>query len=166
MYKQSKLYLILRFLVFFIGYCVLIWFVIYASGFHGRYIYRFIGGSMSIFFFGVLMDYQKRCQKYISFFDKHMRINAYHKNHAILKTKDLDIMYEDITSIRLRKIPVIGIIGIEIDANNHGNGILIHRFYKDFSDICRILYKQTIAFSQNVRVDSDVLDYLQRKEQL
>lgn len=165
MHRQKKSYLIIRFMFLFVSCCCLIWLLSQVIPLQGKYQIRCIGGCFVLFFYYMMMDYKNRCRKYVKFYDTYVRINAYHKN-AILNTKDLNVLYKDIKAIRLKRIPVFGVTGIEIDAFNYGNGIRIHRFYKNFPDLCSSLYHRVTAFSVEARIEENFINYLRRKDKL
>jgi len=165
MHPQKKSYLIIRFLFIFIVFCLLICFLLWLVPLHGKYRSRYIGGCFALFFYFITMDYKNRCRKYVKFYDTYVRINAHHKK-TILTTIDLDILYEDIRAIKVKKVPVLGVTSIVIDADNYGNGIKLHYFYRNFLDMCQTFYLRTTAFAPNVRIDDAFIDFLKRKKRI
>lgn len=164
MYTIKKSYLIAIYTLIFGGYFLLVWFLLHVSQLDGRYRSKFIGSSLAIVFLIVATDYKNRSRKYIKFNEKHVRINAYHKE-SLLKCRDIDILYEDIRAIKVKKLPIFGITSLIIDADNYGNGIKIHRLYNNFSGMCETFYIKTRAFAPNARLDKTFIEYARRNNE-
>lgn len=165
MHKIKKSYLLAINILIIGFFLLLVWALLETELLDGRFRSRFIGVSLGIIIFCVTADYKNRSRKYVKFNDKHVRINAYHKK-TITKVQNIDILYEDIRALKVKKIPVFGVTALLIDADNYGNNIKIIRAYKSFTDMCETFYLKTKAFAPDAKISSDYIDYLKRKNKL
>ena len=164
MHPHKKSYLFLYYAFLFVFFGVYFGIMIYLSGMTKKGVSNAILVSFCLYGLGVGMDYKNRSRKYVKFYDTYVRINAYHKL-GILKTYDINVVYEDIRAVRLKKSPVFGLPYIEIDADGFGSNIKLKRIYKNYRKMCETLYLKLLACAPNTKLDPKFIEYARRNNE-
>ncbi len=151
----------------------LYYFSLFLLGFLLLFVFSFITGDFRIFSknilpmciiacFTIAYDKKLRTNRYVEFFDEYVHFNSLSIKHK-RESYNLNIRYEDIYEIKVKKCFIVGLFSIYIKADNFGYEIPLNCFYSHHKDMYAKLYHKIKHTNPYAIIDNRLTDFLERK---
>ena len=121
--------------------------------------------SAVINFMLFITEVKKSSEKYIELHNETIRFSNHGYGHRYARGFKIpcvtfDVRYKDIFIIKAKKLPLIGIWQIVLDANEKKYKIKIYPHYFDFKDLYINICKKVKEHNPEAYIDSRLLDYI------
>ena len=160
-HKYNKLMILLYYVFCYFGLFTFLFILAFAMG--DLNLFNKHALTMTILFCIAYGLYDKRrMNRYVEFFDEYVH---FHSLNIVRKKKEyyLNVRYEDIYEITVKKSSFIGIHLIYVKANNFGYAIPLNCLYANYKKMYSTLYQKVIKANPDVRIDRSFVDFLERK---
>ncbi len=163
-YKKSAVFL--QFLILALIYIIMIFFSYYILNVNERVLKRFIFGGAGIFVAMMSMYFGEFTNRYVEFLETSIHFNSFRfKDIKMRHAINFNVKYEDVFSIETRKIPLIGVWAIYINAKNLPHKITISFCFRNYAELFDNLQKKVKLYNPNAYIDELLLDYCRRKNE-
>ena len=117
----------------------------------------------SMFF---LTEVKKSSEKYIELHDETIRFSNHGYGHRyargfLIPYVTFDVKFKDIFIIKVKKLPLIGIYAVVLEANEKEYKIKIYPHYCNFKDMYINLCKKVKEHNPDVYIDGRLLKYIE-----
>ena len=103
--------------------------------------------------------------KYVELFDENVRFNSFRfKDVRMKKAIAFSVKYEDIISVNVRTLPIIGIWAISIKAKNLPQRVTVSFCFKNHRKFYDSLCKHVENKNPNAYIDKRLKEYIERKK--
>ncbi len=163
-HKYNKLIIFLYYVFCFIGLFTFLFVLALAMG--DLNLFKKNALTMTILFcIGYGFYDKKRMNRYVEFFDEYVH---FHSLNIVRRKKEyyLNVRYEDIYEISVKKSSFISIYLIYVKARNFGYAIPLNCFYAKHKKMYATLYQKVIKANPDAKIDQDFIDFLERKKLL
>lgn len=164
-YKYSKIAFICCAMVTgFISFALLFFYGYIIGAEEDQYLKVFF--ICSIFFaFCVFMFTGEYTNKYVELFDESVRFNSFRfKDVRMKKAIAFSVKYEDIISVNVRTLPIIGIWAISIKAKNLPQRVTVSFCFKKHREFYYNFCKRVENKNPNAYIDKRLKEYIERKK--
>lgn len=100
--------------------------------------------------------------RYVEMSDEHIRFNSF-RVRKIKNVVSLNIKYEDIFSIKSRKIPLIGLWAIKINARTLPHEITLSFCFCEHKKMFKAICDEAKQHKPDIYIDSYLQNYLEKK---
>lgn len=116
----------------------------------------------SVFFvFCVFMFANEYLNRYVEIFDEHIRFNSF-RFKRIKNVVSMSVSYEDIFSINPKKLPLIGLWGIKINARNLPHEVTLSICFCKHKKMFKAICDEAKQHKPDIYIDSYIQKYLEK----
>ena len=162
-YNYKKSMLVLQWIILACLYVTMIG-LVYCFGANERFLKKAVWGAGGFFFFMVATYSKEFTNRYVELQDNSIRFNSFRfKNVKMKNTVSFGVNYEDVLAIDIRKLPLIGIWAISINAKSLPQKITISFCFIKHKELYSNLCKLVKQHNSSAYIDSCLVEFLERK---
>lgn len=126
---------------------------------------KMIVGILGIAFFMIGLYDKEFRQRYVELTDEYVRFNSFRfKDVRMKKAIAFSVKYEDIISVNVRTLPIIGIWAISIKAKNLPQRVTVSFCFKKHKEFYDYLCKHVENKNSNAYIDKRLKEYIEREK--
>ncbi len=161
-YKYKKAFLFIQFFALAVIYVSMI-VIAYRITNNERILGKIIFGALGLYLVMVTTYSKEFLMRYVELLDNSIRFNSFRlKDVKMKKAVSFNIRYQDVLSVDVRTIPLIGIWGIQINAKNLPHKMTLSFCFHNHIELYKKLCGYIEQYNPNAYIDSRLKDYIER----
>lgn len=161
-YKYRRISIFIQILVCAVWDFALICFAYFLDT-NGKFFTKILFGIPAITFVIWASFIKEILDRQIEFTPNYVRFNSFRLKNVMMKsTISFNVNYENILSIEAKKMPLVGIYGINISAKNLPQKIIINFNFRNHKNLYKEMCTFANQYNPNVYIDNRLQDYIER----